>query len=394
MQSYLETLAREVSPYPSVSATSSTTRFPVIDISSPDYDDVAAQIRAACEEWGAFAVIRHGVPRKVQQNLVKYGKRFFELPHEEKMKIFVGKGGVAWRGYMWKGGEYTHGSVDAKEGLYIGPDHPPTHPRVVAKTPLFGMNQCPDDSIPELRSAIATYIHHTTLLGERIMDLMSHSLGLSDDHLRRTVTLSEPIALVRLFSYPPTTSQSSDTDDGGDSSSGKTTDFGIGPHTDYGLLTMLYQDSPGLEFFHEGSGTWVSAPFPASGEEADNDFVLCNVGDVLDRLTCGRFHSPRHRVLNRNAKARLSVPFFFDPSWDAEMRPLPLGHLPPLSEADQRAAHLRWDETSILKFEGPYSSFLAKKVSKVFAAVLPEEVVAKLETTKGPSTRFQIPIPV
>ena len=64
--------------------------------------------------------------------------------------------------------------------------------------------------------------------------------------------------------------------------------------------------------------TWHSVPHvPYS--------VIVNVGDVLDRLTDGRFVSPFHRALNHSTtKPRLSLPFFYDPSWEAPMRQLPI----------------------------------------------------------------------
>ena len=71
------------------------------------------------------------------------------------------------------------------------------------------------------------------------------------------------------------------------------------------------------------------------------------VGDMLDRMTDGRLKSIPHRV-NTPALGtyRISFPFFFDFSWDAKMRPLPLSHLQPLSEEEQAEAYTRWEGTS------------------------------------------------
>ena len=74
------------------------------------------------------------------------------------------------------------------------------------------------------------------------------------------------------------------------------------------------------------------------------------------------------------------------------MAPLSRDHLgPPTPHPDRQS---RWDATSIVKLEGAYSGFLAKKVSKVFSDVVPATVAASLDTTKGPSSRFTIKIPV
>eukprot|EP01102_Stenamoeba_stenopodia_P019744 TRINITY_DN7529_c0_g1_i1.p1 TRINITY_DN7529_c0_g1~~TRINITY_DN7529_c0_g1_i1.p1 ORF type:complete len:294 (+),score=73.33 TRINITY_DN7529_c0_g1_i1:331-1212(+) len=286
------------------------------------------------------------------------------------------------------GGERTHGQLDHKEGLYLGPDHDQDHPKVKSPTPLFGRNQLPDEELPGIRSALARYIEEVTELGQVLMELLALSLKLDAQHIRGHFT-QDPIALVRLFNYPAREEESN---------------WGIGEHTDYGLWTMLKQFAPGLQIEHPTiPNEWVDVP------AIDNAF-FCNVGDVLDRMTDGRFKSSKHRARNYRPSSssssstdgnnnnindkseeytsRISIPFFFDPSWEAEMVQLPLSHLPPCK--DEVEKQKRWDSTSILKFEGKYCEFLAKKVSKVFPRVLPESVVSTLQSTKQHSTRFAI----
>jgi isopenicillin N synthase-like dioxygenase len=80
---------------------------------------------------------------------------------------------------------------------------------------------------------------------------------------------------------------------------------------------------------------------------------------MLDRLTEGRYRSTPHRVLNASGRQRLSFPFFVDPSWDAEVTPLPLEGSPP-SDSD------RWDGASLAAWSGKYGDYLVGKVSKCF----------------------------
>ena len=83
--------------------------------------------------------------------------------------------------------------------------------------------------------------------------------------------------------------------------------WGVGEHTDYGLLTILRQDDTGGLQVKSRSG-WMDAP-PIPGS------FVCNIGDMLDRLTRGMYRSTPHRVLNMSKRSRLSFPFFFDPEF-------------------------------------------------------------------------------
>ncbi len=98
---------------------------------------------------------------------------------------------------------------------------------------------------------------------------------------------------------------------------------------------------------------WIDAtPIP-------NSFV-CNIGDMLDRLTGGRYLSAPHRVQSPEEHDRLSFPFFFDPNFNAEVKPLSLD----VDVHDNKAE--RWDHASVHEFRGTYGDYLLSKVSKVF----------------------------
>jgi isopenicillin N synthase-like dioxygenase len=93
--------------------------------------------------------------------------------------------------------------------------------------------------------------------------------------------------------------------------------WGVGEHTDYGVLTILKQDDAGgLQV--KSRSRWIAAP-PIAGA------FLCNIGDMLDRMTGGRYRSTPHRVSSPTERDRLSFPFFFDPNFDAKVQPIDLG---------------------------------------------------------------------
>jgi isopenicillin N synthase-like dioxygenase len=98
---------------------------------------------------------------------------------------------------------------------------------------------------------------------------------------------------------------------------------------------------------------WVAAP------PMPNSFV-CNIGDMLDRMTGGCYLSTPHRVRNLAAHDRLSFPFFFDPNFSAEVRPITL------DAKTNNNKEARWDRASVHEFVGTYGDYLLNKVSKVF----------------------------
>jgi len=353
---------------------------PIIDLSRQQSEvDLSKQVYDAFSSCGAFLVVGSKISAQQQRDTLAAVRGFFNLPLSEKEKLHVKNGGIAWRGWMPFGGEYTHGKLDEKEGLYLGPEHLESDPRM--GTPLYGKNLFPDEKLlPKFRQTALDYITEVENLGHRLMELTSLGLGLDNQFIRKNYTY-DSLSIVRMFSYPYSERPAVESKDG---------KWGIGEHSDYGLLTMLSTDSPGLQFYNAKQKTWVDAPLIEGG-------IICNCGDILDRMTNGRFVSPMHRAKNVNSDtfaSRISIPFFFDPSWNAQMNILPLQHLPPLTEQEKQDAQKRWDNTTIVKFEGEYSSFLAKKVSKIFADVIPESAANSLTSTKGPSSRFAIKIPI
>ena len=123
-------------------------------------------------------------------------------------------------------------------------------------------------------------------------------------------------------------------------------------------LTLLLQDTvPGLQV--RTPQGWIDAP-PLPGT------LVCNIGDMLDRLTGGVYRSTPHRVLNASGRERYSFPLFFDPDFSARVTPLPQhAYIGAEQVATDRAD--RWDGASVLApFDGTYGDYLLDKVGKVF----------------------------
>jgi isopenicillin N synthase-like dioxygenase len=301
----------------------------------------AQAIRHACRACGFFYVSGHGVSETLLARLEAQSHAFFALPLEEKLTIRMAHGGRAWRGYFPIGGELTSGKPDQKEGLYFGAELADDHPKVLARTPLHGRNLFPSQ-ITGFRETVLEYIDAATRIGHALMEAVALSLGLDASYFDARYT-HDPLVLFRIFRYPPRIAVPDES-------------WGVGEHTDYGLLTILLQDAVGgLQV--KSSGGWLDAP-PVPGT------FICNIGDMLDRMTSGFYRSTPHRVKNPSGCARLSWPFFFDPGFDAHVRPID----PDAAVADDKDE--RWDRASVHEFHGTYGDYILAKVSRVFPELL------------------------
>lgn len=316
---------------------------PIIDVSPlvtgrGDRARIATEIREACRKHGFFYVVGHGISDALSERLERESRVFFELPEAEKLEIAMDRGGRAWRGFFPVGAELTLDRPDQKEGIYFGEELAASDPRVRAGTPLHGPNLFPRRPAG-LRGAVLEYIAALSVLGRHLMEGFAESLGLSASYFHDRYT-RDPLVLFRVFHYPPLAE-----------GVGENELWSVGEHTDYGLLTILRQTSDGLEVKVDGS--WIEAP-PVPGS------LVCNIGDMLDRMTSGFYRSTPHRVRNRTGASRFSFPFFFDPGFAAEVAPIYVGH------QARPDAEERWDGMDVRALGGTYGDYLLRKVGRVF----------------------------
>ncbi len=347
-----------------------TSQVPIIDVAplvtgAGDQEAVAAAMGLACRENGFFYVIGHGVGEDLNRRLEDLGRAFFDQDVETKLEIRMALAGKAWRGYFPVGDELTSGKPDVKEGLYFGLQLGENDPRVRAGLPLHGPNLFPP-GIPGFGATILEYMAALTNLGHVLMKGMALSLGLEAGYFRERY-MADPLTLFRIFHYPPVTLRPEAEEQ-----------WGVGEHTDYGVLTILKQDDVGGLQVKTGS-RWIDAP------PVPNSYV-CNIGDMLDRMTHGLYRSTPHRVQNVSGRSRFSFPFFFDPGFDVHIEPIDLSGIRLQGDdgnvhgnvdwkVDRRMdakydekddSEERWDHTSVHEFKGTYGDYVLGKVSKVF----------------------------
>lgn len=284
---------------------------PLIDISTlvdgSDEDAVAAKLRDAAERVGFLYVTGHGIPQAMIDGMFAQAKAFFDRPRDEKMAVHIG-GWPVHRGYFPLFEENTDPSMtaDLKEGFDIGRDLGSDDSEVLAGLPLHGANQWPQGD-PTFRATADAYFNALRGLGERLMRGFAIALELEPDFFADKI--DRPLAQLRLLHYPPQSGHIA----------AKT--IGCGTHTDYGCVTILAQDANGGLQVRNTEGEWISAP-PVRGA-----FVV-NLGDQMARWTNGRFQATPHRVINVSGQERYSMPFFFDPNWEAEIACLPSCEIP------------------------------------------------------------------
>ena len=177
---------------------------------------------------------------------------------------------------VFGGGEAVEFPPDLKESFAIGPATPTGDPSVDAV--WFPPNVWPSE-VPELRAAAERYLAAMTTVSRDLLRLCADALGVPRDSL--AALAEHPTWTFNINRYPPLTEV-------GPPLPGQ---FRIGPHTDFGTVTVLDREpgAGGLQVDIEGGG-WVDAPY-------DPDAFTVNIGDLLAHWTGLRWRSGRHRVL-------------------------------------------------------------------------------------------------
>ena len=242
---------------------------------------------------------------------------FFALPVEQKQRIAVSRD---QRGWMATGMATMPGAAehDLKEVFFWGRELAADDPDLLAGKALLAMNKWPDDTLPQLRRELLPYYHAVCQLGTALLQAVALALGAPDDFF--SSRYRAPLARGQLVYYPPA------------ESGVQHSQFGVAPHSDFGVLTLLLQDDNGGLRVQTRDGDWLDAP-PLPGT------LVCNIGDLLQRWSNDRLLSTRHAVINRSGRARYSIPVFFDPDSDALVDPQTLDptaepRYPPVSAGD------------------------------------------------------------
>jgi isopenicillin N synthase-like dioxygenase len=265
---------------------------------------IGARLRKISETIGFFYLAGHGVRQALIDQTFAEARRFHALPREVKRRIPM----VPRIGY--RGPEDTHGTPGtsyAKSLTSIFVIHRErTHddPTIVPDHPFRGPNVWPQD-LPDFRERVLEYYATIEHLAKRMMPLWAAALELQPDYFDDA--FRDPYISLRLASYPVQTDAERDAAEGR---------YGIAPHTDNSLMTILAQTNvPGLAI-EMPNGDWrVADIIPGT--------FMVNTGNMLVRWSNDQFLSTKHRVLNVANVERYSIPVFIGPNREAMIECLP-----------------------------------------------------------------------
>lgn len=298
------------------------TEIPLLDagkLSARDPVEIARLQRAA-ETIGFALVADTALGADRVRHVLETYRSFFSARDALKQPVDMARTGVP-RGWGASGSEQVNpkANPDYKEVFDCGHQLPPDHPLAARHLHVYGPNQWPD--LPGFQEEIEAYFNDSSAVAMDILRAIAVAEGEAETSF--DAAFDAPMALLRGIYYPPRPASAGESD------------FGIAPHTDYGCLTLLATDgTPGLEVLaHDGN--WI----PVTAEPGV--FVI-NFGEMLEMWTGGRVKATLHRVIG-GADERMSVPLFFNPSWDANVAP------PGSTQEILAGPHLtkRFDETYV-----------------------------------------------
>jgi isopenicillin N synthase-like dioxygenase len=302
---------------------------PVIDFrafskseSLAEQQQISQEIFAACHQVGFLYLQHHGLDSRLLDQAFAQTQQLFALPTAIKRSLAWSEA-ASNRGYIAVERERLDPTQpgDLKEAFNIGPEIQMWDDATEANEWL------PEDAT--FRAVMRQFFKSCCQLEERVLRAVAIALQLPADFFLPTHRQYSNI--LRLLHYPPTQQQP------------KLGQIRAGAHTDYGSITLLFQDAVGGLEIQTTSGDWIAAP-PIPNT------VIVNLGDLMQRWTNDVFCSTRHRVglPTRSGRSRYSIAFFCHPNDDSDITCLPScqspeqpPRYPPISARDYLLSRLQ-----------------------------------------------------
>ncbi|KAL3344254.1 hypothetical protein AABB24_023604 [Solanum stoloniferum] len=260
--------------------------FPVVNMEMLNTEKRAAaleKIKDACENWGFFEVINHGISHDLLDTVEKFTKEHYKKCMEQRFKEMVAS----------KGLEAVQTEIDDLdwESTFF-----------LKHLPVSNISEVPDLE-DDYRKIMKEFADKLEKLAEQLLDLLCENLGLEQGYLKKVFYGSKgPTFGTKVSNYPPCPKP----------------DLikGLRAHTDAGGIILLFQDDKvsGLQLLKDGK--WIDVP-------PMRHSIVINLGDQLEVITNGKYKSVEHRVIAQPDGNRMSLASFYNPGSDAVIYPAP-----------------------------------------------------------------------
>jgi aminocyclopropanecarboxylate oxidase len=260
--------------------------FPVVNMEKLNGDERSSTmeiIKDACENWGFFELMNHGISAELMDAVEKLTKDHYRTCMEQRFKDLVASKAL-------EGVEAEVTDMDWESTFFL------------RHLPVSNISEVPDLT-DDHRKVMKEFAGKLETLAEELLDLLCENLGLEKGYLKKAFYGSKgPNFGTKVSNYPPCPNPE--------------LIKGLRAHTDAGGLILLFQDDKvsGLQLLKDGE--WVDVP-------PMRHSIVINLGDQLEVITNGKYKSVLHRVIAQTDGNRMSLASFYNPGSDAVIYPAP-----------------------------------------------------------------------